>query len=79
MSGLRGEARSGKVKLKARVTFHDTGRTVSTNIFVSVYVNALEVVELIEAKYGKPLTVASVKDAGKCGSIVFAEPMRLAA
>lgn len=79
MSGGNGSARSGKVKLKARVMFHDTGRTVTTNIFVSVYDNAFSIVERIEAKYGKPLTVVCVKDAGVCGSILFAEPTRLAA
>ena len=79
MSGMRGGARSGKLKLKARVTFHDTGRTVTTNIFVSCYDNALGIVERIEAKYGKPLTVVSVSAAGVCGSKLFVEPVRLAA
>lgn len=79
MSGMRGDARTNKVKLKARITFHDTGRTVTTNIFARITDNAFSIVDRIEAKYGKPLSVVCVKGKGRSGSILFAEPTRLAA
>ncbi len=77
MSGMRGAARSGKVKIKAVIRFADTGRTVRTNCFISVYDDALAVVERIEAKYGKALEVLSVKT--KCGYALFAAPEKIAA
>lgn len=61
MSGHRGAARTGKLKLSAKIRFADTGRVVSTNIMVPVTEGPLMIVERIERKYGKALEVLSVR------------------
>jgi hypothetical protein len=60
MSGLRGYARHNRIKLRARIRFADTGKVVSTNIFLPIHSDHIEAINKIHVKYPKELTVLTV-------------------
>lgn len=51
MSGARGSARKGNVKLKLKIIFRDTGKRVSTNIFVKKNAGMDDVQIKLNSKY----------------------------
>lgn len=64
MSGMRGEARFGKIKVSVTITFADTGKRVRSNIFVKPTITAMEIIDRLDAKYGKAIWVETVKHKG---------------
>lgn len=77
MSGGYGAARSGKIKVKAEIRFKGFTRRVRTHLFISVYDDALAVVERIERKFDAPLEVLRIRTID--GFELFAAPEKKAA
>lgn len=78
MSGMRGSARNGKIKVQATIRFADTGRRVRTNIFISFDDTAFDVVERITNKYEKSLEVLSLRTADPYRTPLFDSPKKAA-